>query len=208
MILSYNDWWNFSPAPLREVFVKIILQDDTQSDPTELAPLGSAREESLAHLPLPPLPMETQIKPAPKAGADAKALADMILGVQRHFLVDLAKELSQAQVSFVQFFLLGHLDQDKALTMSEIARRMGHSTAAATGLVDRLEKLGFVQRTHSKDDRRKVLVQITRKGSRLVDTIRQSITQSVESLMLNLGEDEQQTWMTVYQKVFSYCNRV
>ncbi len=144
---------------------------------------------------------QTQIEPA----ADAKNLAEMILHVQRYFLVDLARELSESQVSFVQFFLLGHLDNDNALTMSEIARRMGHSTAAATGLVDRLEKLGFVQRTHSREDRRKVLVQITRKGSRLVDHVRNRIVTSVEGLMQNLGEDEQKTWVDVYQKVFSYC---
>jgi len=39
--------------------------------------------------------------------------------------------------------------------MSGIALKMGHTTAAATGLVDRLEKLGYVQRSHALDDRRK-----------------------------------------------------
>ena len=136
---------------------------------------------------------------------DAKELAEMILSVQRYFLVDLAKELSESQISFVQFFLLGHLDNDKSLTMSEIAKRMGHSTAAATGLVDRLEKLGYVQRAHSKEDRRKVLVQITKKGSKLVDSIRQEVVTSVEGLMGTLRDDEQKTWLEVYQKVFSFC---
>jgi predicted transcriptional regulator len=34
--------------------------------------------------------------------------------------------------------------------MTEIASRMGHTTAAATGLVDRLEKLGLVRRVHAR----------------------------------------------------------
>ncbi len=50
------------------------------------------------------------------------------------------------------------------VTMSEVAERMDHSTAAATGLVDRLENLGYVERTHATNDRRKVLVRITPKG--------------------------------------------
>jgi DNA-binding MarR family transcriptional regulator len=149
--------------------------------------------------------MDTETQPTTPSTADAQSLAEMILHVQRYFLVDLARELSSSQVSFVQFFLLGHLDNDNALTMSEIARRMGHSTAAATGLVDRLEKLGYVQRTHSREDRRKVLVQITRKGARLVDQIRSRVVDSVQDLMLQLGEDEKRTWVEVYQKVFSYC---
>jgi DNA-binding MarR family transcriptional regulator len=149
--------------------------------------------------------MDTETQPTTQSTADAQSLAEMILHVQRYFLVDLARELSSSQVSFVQFFLLGHLDNDNALTMSEIARRMGHSTAAATGLVDRLEKLGYVQRTHSREDRRKVLVQITRKGARLVDQIRSRVVDSVQDLMLQLGDDEKRTWVEVYQKVFSYC---
>jgi DNA-binding MarR family transcriptional regulator len=45
---------------------------------------------------------------------------------------------------------------------------MGHSTAAATGLVDRLEKLGYVQRLHAQDDRRKVMVQLTKRGHEIM----------------------------------------
>ena len=62
---------------------------------------------------------------------------------------------------------------------------MGHSTAAATGLVDRLEKLGYVQRLHASDDRRKVMVQITRKGIDLVDKMREDI---IENLVLVMAE--------------------
>ncbi len=136
--------------------------------------------------------------------ASATDLAEMILGVHQYFLVDLAKELSQSSVSFVQFFLLGHLEEDQALTMSEIAKRMGHSTAAATGLVDRLEKLGYVQRSHSKEDRRKVLVQISRKGSRLVEQVRSSIMTRVEHLMDTLTDSEKSTWVEIYQKIFNF----
>ena len=52
--------------------------------------------------------------------------------------------------------------------MTDIAKKMGHSTAAATGLVDRMEKLGYVGRLHAQDDRRKVLVFITKKGQDII----------------------------------------
>jgi len=47
--------------------------------------------------------------------------------------------------------------------MTDIAKKMGHSTAAATGLVDRMEKLDFMERVHAKEDRRKIMVRITPK---------------------------------------------
>ena len=72
---------------------------------------------------------------------DAGKLADFIMFTQRSFLLNLSKELNKGNVSFAQFFLLGYLANEDYLTMTSISKKMGHSTAAATGLVDRLEKL-------------------------------------------------------------------
>ena len=91
------------------------------------------------------------------------------------------------------------------LSMSEIAEKMNHSTAAATGLVDRLENLGYVQRSHAATDRRKVLVKITKKGSALVEKIRQDIVNNLTQIMDLLPPDEQKAWLSIYEKVHSYC---
>ena len=66
---------------------------------------------------------------------------------------------------------------------------MGHSTAAATGLVDRLEKLGYVQRLHAAEDRRKVMVQITRKGLELVTRLRDVIASNISDAMIESNVD-------------------
>lgn len=126
---------------------------------------------------------------------NADRLADFIMFAQRSFLLDLSKELNKGNVSYAQFFLLGYLANEDYLTMTDISKKMGHSTAAATGLVDRLEKLGYVQRLHAADDRRKVMVQITRKGIEMVTRLRNSIAESISDIMAaqeNGTEDEVQ----------------
>jgi len=110
-------------------------------------------------------------------------LADFIMFAQRSFLLDLSKELNNGNISYAQFFLLGYLANEDYLNMTEISNKMGHSTAAATGLVDRLEKLGYVQRLHAADDRRKVMVQITRKGIDLVSRLRNAIAENISTIM-------------------------
>jgi DNA-binding MarR family transcriptional regulator len=45
-------------------------------------------------------------------------------------------------------------------TAGEIGRRTGLSSGAVTGLIDRLEKAGLVERTADPRDRRKVLVRV------------------------------------------------
>jgi DNA-binding MarR family transcriptional regulator len=74
--------------------------------------------------------------------------------------------------------------------MSAIAKKMGHSTAAATGLVDRLEKLNFVERVHAAEDRRKIMVRITNDGNEIVATMRGHIATELADLMEDLDENE------------------
>jgi DNA-binding MarR family transcriptional regulator len=125
--------------------------------------------------------------------ADANRLADFVLFTQRSCILNLSAALSKGNVSFPQFFLLAYLSSEESLTMSDIAKKMGHSTAAATGLVDRLEKLSYVERVHAAEDRRKILVRITGKGVDLVSKMRAEIANDLADILANLDEDEAET---------------
>ena len=132
---------------------------------------------------------------------DVGALASMIMVMQRRFMPGLMGELARGKVSFAQFFLLGHLCSLGPTGMSRIAELMGHSTPAATGLVQRLEKLGHVRRSHEKNDRRRVTVTATPKGARLVERIRQEMVKNLEKVMQLLEPWEQRAWLDIYQKI-------
>ena len=137
--------------------------------------------------------------------ADAERLSHIILEMQRCFVLRLSKELAPGNVSFPQFFLLAALDQKEVLTMSAIAEKMGHTTAAASGLVDRLENLGFVVRSSAREDRRKVMVCITEKGSALVRRIREEMVGNLMKVMTHLTGAEQKAWLQIYTKIYNYC---
>jgi len=125
--------------------------------------------------------------------ADADRLADFVLFTQRSCILNLSNELNKGNVSFPQFFLLAYLSSEEFLTMSDIAKKMGHSTAAATGLVDRLEKLSYVERVHAAEDRRKIMVRITNKGIALVARMRKEIATDLVSILADMDEDEAET---------------
>ena len=137
--------------------------------------------------------------------ADAERLSHIVLEMQRCFVLHLCKELAPGNVSFPQFFLLAYLDQKEVLTMSAIAQKMGHTTAAASGLVARLENLGYLIRSVAREDRRKVMVCITPKGSALVRRIREEMVSNLMKLMGHLTPDEQKSWLHIYSKIYDYC---
>lgn len=89
--------------------------------------------------------------------------------------VTLSRELSAATVMFhsqvagrVGLSATDHKCLDLAvradgpLTAGQIAERSGLSTGAVTGVIDRLERAGYVRRVRDPDDRRKVLVEVSK----------------------------------------------
>jgi DNA-binding MarR family transcriptional regulator len=115
---------------------------------------------------------------------EARKITDFILFSQREFLLNLTKDLGKGGISFAQFYLLSHLATSSChLTMTDIARKMGHSTASATGTIDRLEKLRYAERYHADDDRRKVLVKLTTEGIELISKLLTSLTNRIAEAM-------------------------
>ena len=62
-------------------------------------------------------------------------------------------------LSAVEHKALDLLSRAGALTAGQLAELTGLTTGAITGLVDRLEKAGFVRRDRDPSDRRKVVIQ-------------------------------------------------
>src|SRR5207244_12632601 len=76
---------------------------------------------------------------------------------------------------------------------------------ADSGLEVRLENLVMVVRSVASDDRCKVMVCITPKGSELVRRIRQEMVGNLMKIMEYLSPDEQKAWLQIYSKIYDYC---
>ncbi len=68
------------------------------------------------------------------------------------------------RVTYVQAGILFLLKQSNGRTMSDLSQLIGVDNSTLTGLVDRLEKAGFVVRQASPTDRRALLIQVTPEG--------------------------------------------
>ena len=114
---------------------------------------------------------------------EVQNLADFVLFSQRSCILSLSPVLTRGKISYPQFFLLTYLAEEDCLSMSNIARMMGHSTAAATGMVDKLQTLGHLKRYTAAADRRKIMVRITDQGRELVAQMRNNIARELAQLM-------------------------
>jgi DNA-binding MarR family transcriptional regulator len=68
-------------------------------------------------------------------------------------------------ISMARFDVMSRLERfPEGLTMSELSRRLIVSNGAITGLVDKLVEAGLVTRREDPNDRRSMIVRLTRKG--------------------------------------------
>lgn len=74
------------------------------------------------------------------------------------------------------------LDRHGELTMSRIAELLDVSDSNATGLIDRMEERGFVERFRDPNDRRVVLVRVSEQGRQIltdVEVVRDDLMRKV-----------------------------
>ena len=74
-------------------------------------------------------------------------------------------------VSMAQLHILYTLQRSGEMTMSRLAEVLNVSLSNATGLIDRIEERGFVERSRVPEDRRIVKIRVTPEGSRMLDEL-------------------------------------
>jgi DNA-binding MarR family transcriptional regulator len=77
--------------------------------------------------------------------------------------------------------------------MSELGALLGLAKSSLTGLVDRTERNGLVQRKPDPQDSRAVRIALTRKGARLAEEFYAQTCERVERLAAGLGDTDRDT---------------
>ena len=116
---------------------------------------------------------------------------------------DCAARLAPHRLSegkFVILFLLN--DQAQGLSPHELADRAGVTRATVTGLLDGLERDGFVERRSGLNDRRKIAVVLTETGRKTAGDLLGEHSAWIASLFAGVSADEQQTFHRLLQRIW------
>jgi DNA-binding MarR family transcriptional regulator len=93
-------------------------------------------------------------------------------------------------LSIVQLHVLTVLETAGPLSMGKLADALDVSVASATGIVDRMEQRGLVERRHDEVDRRVVLVHATDAGTAVFTDLEQQRRASLQRILERLSNEE------------------
>jgi DNA-binding MarR family transcriptional regulator len=101
----------------------------------------------------------------------------------------------------VQAMVLNTLSDDDGAPAGRLGERIQLTSATLTGIIDRLENLGFVERRASMKDRRAVLVCLTGKGKEAVAEIKPLLANANQEFLAGLSPREQERLRGLLQKL-------
>ena len=84
---------------------------------------------------------------------------------------------------------------------SDIAEHLGVTRATVTGLLDGLERDGFLERRHDSRDRRALTIHMTEKARRFLGEFMPMAVRSTNTVMAALDEAERQTLIGLLHKI-------
>jgi DNA-binding MarR family transcriptional regulator len=119
-----------------------------------------------------------------------QALLDELTSWNPREFIAMFRRLKHGSVSLIHLNVLTVLDFDGAMSMGHLAEALDVSVASMTGIVDRMEKRGLVERRHDEQDRRVVLVQPTQAGKAVFTVIGEQRRFGLGKILDQLSDDE------------------
>ena len=101
----------------------------------------------------------------------ADEVSEIIPTISREFYKQQTNEFFKMRITLSQFVVLDILVRDGETRMTDLARLINVTTAAITGVVERLVKSGYVERISDPADRRIIKVRHTSKGGKIVQSV-------------------------------------
>jgi DNA-binding MarR family transcriptional regulator len=126
----------------------------------------------------------------PELETDAVAIADALRPALLRISRELRREARAEGVSPAQVSLLVSIKYAPGIGVRELAAQERVSPPALTKHIDRLERDGLVTRTPSEDDRRRVGLDLTDEGQRVLRRVRSRRTAWLASRLRELEESE------------------
>ena len=127
--------------------------------------------------------MDKKLDPAPDIEAQAQRLGGLLWRLVRTLRAMDSTEQACCGATMSQAHALLSFGDREEMAMSELASGLGLAVSTTTRLVDSLVRGGLAERRRPSDDRRTVLVRLTRAGRERVGTILTNRRQMLSSVL-------------------------
>jgi MarR family transcriptional regulator, organic hydroperoxide resistance regulator len=117
------------------------------------------------------------------------------------------KAMSGFNVTATQGIILNFLYDRDRITSKELGERTLLDSATLTGILDRLEKAGLIERLQHPTDRRSIIIGLTTQGRKVAAETYKEIERANEIFLKVLDDEEQKSFRTLLRSVRDYSDK-
>jgi len=139
----------------------------------------------------------------PKAYYYEKEISKLAGAMHREFADRLNSTLLYGRLAMSHLIILELLNKKRSSNMSELSKNLKLTMSALTSIIDKMSELKLVKRYHSENDRRIVLVTLTKNGKMLASKISRDRLAVVKDIFSVLSKKEKQIYLELIKKIYN-----
>lgn len=114
------------------------------------------------------------------------------LGISRMLRKRMSCKIGDSDANYLQMHALMHIREHEGMTMKELATHMQITSPSATSFVNRLVKLGWVERVTDAENRKLVRLKVSKVGDSMLHTQMKSRKEDMRSVLSLLPAKDQE----------------
>ncbi len=119
----------------------------------------------------------------------------------RILTIQLTSVLSPFSISVPEWKLLGQLHDHGSMKLAKLANLLNVEAPLVTSLVDSLEKKKLVKRTNDKEDKRAKVIEVTKKGTDLVEKLEPEVKAAMRHLLRGVERNDFEGYIRVLELI-------
>ena len=127
----------------------------------------------------------------------ADRVGELMPFIMKEFMRNQGDEFHKLKITMPQFVVLEFLHRAGECRMGDIAKFINVTTAAITGIVDRLVRDSYVLRVSDPKDRRIVKIKLTAKGVKLVREMVERRKQLSIRMFGMISQEEREQYLSI-----------
>ena len=115
--------------------------------------------------------------------------------------------IAAPQVTTSQIVTLIRIYEKVSTRVGILSKEMCVSAPTITGVIDRLVRSGYLMRTHDREDRRVVNVELTSKGKGLVKYILSEVNKMWRRRLIHLSTEERESFLRILKRIVEVLDK-
>lgn len=121
---------------------------------------------------------------------DSFEIAMLIKEIYSRTIEVLSESLKESKLTHQQVMVIKLIAHNKRITISELCEELSLSKGTVSGIISRLEKMGYVEKQKDENDKRNTYIVFSDKGLEFARVFRTEINKSFDKIFKNVSDEE------------------